>query len=180
MKYRSQWPTFIFRSNIGSYWLIIPKYDVRISNSLQDIRQNHWTLKYRSQWPTFILRSKVVSYWLIILKNDVHAANSFWDVRQNQWTMKYRSQWPTFIFRSNVGSYWLISRAATIHSPHDTIRIAILASRYVSYRDTLFRLEIISNCMRIILWSSTMVFTKLQSLFGMVHSHMFNLFVKAF
>ena len=52
-----------------------------------------------------------------------------------------------------------------IHSTHDTIRIAMLASRYDTYRDTLFRLEIISNCMRIILWSSTMVFTILQSLF---------------
>ena len=69
-------------------------------------------------------------------------------------------------------------RAATIHSPHDTIRIAILASWYDTYRDTLFRLEIISNCMRIILWSSTMVFTILQSLFEIVHSHMFNIFVK--
>ena len=66
----------------------------------------------------------------------------------------------------------------TIHSTHDKIRIAILASRYDTYRDTLFRLEIISNCMRIILWSSTMVFTILQSLFEMVLSHMFNIFVK--
>ena len=69
-------------------------------------------------------------------------------------------------------------RAATIHSPHDTIRIAILASRYDTYRNTLFRLEIIGNCMRIILWSSTIVFTILQSLFEMVHSHIFNIFVK--
>ena len=59
-------------------------------------------------------------------------------------------------------------RAATIHSPHDTIRIAILTSRYDTYRDTLFRLEIISKRMRILLWCSTMVFTILQSLFEMV------------
>ena len=64
MKYRSQWPTFILRSNTGSYCLIIPKYGVHISNSLQDIRQNHWTMKYRSQWPTFILRPNVVSLCL--------------------------------------------------------------------------------------------------------------------
>ena len=50
--YRSQKPTFIFRSNIRSYWLIISKYDVHTSNSLQNIRQNHWTLKYRSWWPS--------------------------------------------------------------------------------------------------------------------------------
>ena len=61
------------------------------------------------------------------------------------------------------------TRAAMIHSPHDTIRIAILASRYDTYRNTLFRLEIISNRLRILLWCSTMVFTILQSLFEMVH-----------
>ena len=48
MKYRSQWPTF-WGQNVGSYWLIIPKYDVHASNSLQNITQNHWTMKYRSQ-----------------------------------------------------------------------------------------------------------------------------------
>ena len=74
--------------------------------------------------------------------------------------------------------FTLDTRAATIHSPHDTIYIAILDSRYDKYRDTLFRLETISNCMRIILWSSTMVITIFQSLFEMVHSHMFNIFVK--
>ena len=52
MEYRSQWPTLIWRSNVGSYWFILPKYDVHISNSLQDIRQNHWTVKYRSCWPS--------------------------------------------------------------------------------------------------------------------------------
>ena len=56
-----------------------------------------------------------------------------------------------------IWTVWLdhtVTRAATIHSTHDTIRIAILASRYNTYRDTLFRVEIISNCMRIILWCS--------------------------
>ena len=52
MKYRSQWPTFILRSHVESYWLIIQKYDVHTSNSLQDIRQNHWTVKYGSCWPS--------------------------------------------------------------------------------------------------------------------------------
>ena len=115
MKYRSQWPTIIFRLNIGSYWLIIQKYGVYISNRLQDIRQNHWTIKYRSQRPTFILRSNVKSYWLVILKHDVHTSNSLQDIRQNHWTMKYRSQWPTFILRSNVVSYWLIIPKYGLH-----------------------------------------------------------------
>ena len=37
MKYNSHRPTFIFRSNVGSHWPIIPKYGVHISNVLQDI-----------------------------------------------------------------------------------------------------------------------------------------------
>ena len=41
MEYRSQWPTLILRSN-----------DEYTSNSLQAIRQNHWTMKYRSCWPS--------------------------------------------------------------------------------------------------------------------------------
>ena len=49
MEYRSHRPTFILRSNVGSYWPTIPKYDVHTSNSLQDATQNHWTMKYRSQ-----------------------------------------------------------------------------------------------------------------------------------
>ena len=52
MEYRSQWPTLILRSNVGSYWFILTKYDVHTSNSRQDIRQNHWTMKYRSCWPS--------------------------------------------------------------------------------------------------------------------------------
>ena len=95
MKYRSQWPTFILRSNVGSYWFIIQNNDVHTSNSLQDTRQNHWTIKYRSKWPTFILRSNLGSYWFIIPKNDVNTSNSLQDIRQNHWTVKYRSCWPS-------------------------------------------------------------------------------------
>ena len=95
MKYRSQWPTFILRSNIWLYWFIIPNNDVHTSNSLQDTRQNHWTIKSRSQWPTIILRSNLGSYWFIIPKYDVHTSNSLQDIRQNHWTVKYRSCWPS-------------------------------------------------------------------------------------
>ena len=108
MKYRSQWPTFILKSSIKSHWLIIPRYHVYTSNSLQAIRQSHWTMKYRSQWPTFILKSSIKSYWLIILRYHVYTSNSLQNIRQNHWTMKYRSQWPTFILRSIIKSYWLI------------------------------------------------------------------------
>ena len=37
MKYSSHRPTFISWSNVGSYWPIIPKYDVHTSNSFQDL-----------------------------------------------------------------------------------------------------------------------------------------------
>ena len=116
MKYRSHRPTFIFRSNIRSYWPIIPKYDVQTSNSLQDVTQNHWTMKYRSQWPTFILRSNFGSYWFIIPNKDVHTSNNLQDIRPNHRTMKYRSQWPTFILRSNVRSYWFILLKHDVHT----------------------------------------------------------------
>ena len=81
--------------NIGqsdpSYWLISPSYHVYTSNSLQDIRQNHWTMKYRSQWPTFIFRCSIKSYWLIGTRYHVYISISLPDIRQNHWTMKYRS-----------------------------------------------------------------------------------------
>ena len=83
------------RLNFGSYWLIIPNIYVHTSNSLQDIRQNHWTMEYRSQWPTLIMRSNVGLYWFILQKYDVHTSNSLQDIRQNHWTMKYRSCWPS-------------------------------------------------------------------------------------
>ena len=108
VKYRSCWPILILRSNVESYWLIIRKYYIHPSNSLQDIRWNHLTIKYRSCWPVFILRSKVGSNCLIYWKYDTHPSNSLQDIRQNQWTVKYRSLWPTFILRSKVVSHWLI------------------------------------------------------------------------
>ena len=108
MKYWSCWLIFTLRSKFGSYCLIIWKYNTHASNSLGDIRQNHWTIKYRSHRLTFILRSNTWSYWPIIQKYYVHISNSLQDVTQNHWTMKYRSQWPIFILRSNFGSYWLI------------------------------------------------------------------------
>ena len=37
---------------------------------------------------------------------------------------------------------WIVIRAATIHSPHDTIRITILVSRYDTYRHDTIRIAI--------------------------------------
>ena len=49
-KYRSLTYIYFIRSIFMSFWSIILKYDINPSNSLQDIRQNHWTMKYRSLW----------------------------------------------------------------------------------------------------------------------------------
>ena len=42
------------------------KYDLHPSNSLQDIRQNHWTMKYMSLTQICLMRSTFVSHWSII------------------------------------------------------------------------------------------------------------------
>ena len=122
MKYRPQWPTFILRLNVVSYWLIIPKYDVHTSNSLQDIRQNHWTMKYRLQWPTNILRSDAGSYWLIIPMDDVQPLNSFQDIRQitGPWNIGHSDIHLVRVFLyTGLGNSMLplpITRNACLHS----------------------------------------------------------------
>ena len=60
---------------------------------------------------------------------------------------------------------YIIIGLQRIHSPQDRIRIAILASRYNTYRYTLLRLEIISNCM------VNKGAHHTSKLFEMVHSH---------
>ena len=105
MKYRSLWPKLNFRSKVVLHWLIFQKYDICSSNTIKDIRQNHWTMKYRSQWPTCISRSNVMSYRLIIRKYAVHTANSLQGKFSGTWNI---GQWSTNILRSHVGSYWLI------------------------------------------------------------------------
>ena len=117
MKYRSQWSTFILRSNVGSYWLIYPKVwcsYIKQSSGYKTKSLNNRL--YRSQGPTFILRSNVMSYLLVIPKDDVHISNYLLAMRQNHWVMKYRSQWPIFILRSKVGSYWLLILKYDVHT----------------------------------------------------------------
>ena len=108
MEYGLRRPTFILRSIVASYGLIILKYDVHTSVGLQEIRQNHWTIKYGSWRHTFILRSNVGSHRLITSKSDVHTSNGLQDIKRNHWTMKYGSRRPTFILGSNDGSHGLI------------------------------------------------------------------------
>ena len=43
-----------------------PKYNISPSNSLQDMKQNRWTIKYRSLTYIHLISSIYVSYWSII------------------------------------------------------------------------------------------------------------------
>ena len=78
-----------------SYWNII-QYDLHPSNSLHDIRQNHWPMKYRSLTYLNFMKSIFVSHWPIIPNLKFHPSNSLRDTRQNHSTMKYRSLWPPY------------------------------------------------------------------------------------
>ena len=60
------------------------------NNSLQDIKQNHWTMKYGSQPSTFIWRSNVGSHGLIISKYDVHTSYGLQDIRHMYFEVKCR------------------------------------------------------------------------------------------
>ena len=43
-----------------------PKYNVSPSDSLQDMKQNRWTIKYRSLTYIYLVKSMYVSHWSII------------------------------------------------------------------------------------------------------------------
>ena len=94
-------------------WVILQKNDIDTSNSLRDIKQNHWTMKYRLL--TYIYYENKGHVSLIHYPQVWHSSNSIRDVKQNQWTMKYRSLWPTFFFRSKIMSQWLIISKYYIH-----------------------------------------------------------------
>ena len=60
--------------------VIIKKFDVHPLKSLQDIKQNLWTMKYRSCRPIFIFLSKVGSHCHIICMYDTHSSISLQDI----------------------------------------------------------------------------------------------------
>ena len=66
----------ILKSNVGSYWFILRKYDVYTSNSLQDMRQNHLTVKDRSCWlslhDTQVHVTRLSHIWPTICINCFH------------------------------------------------------------------------------------------------------------
>ena len=60
------WPMYFYEVNLCVTRIYYPKYDLRLSNSFQDIRQNHWTMKYRSLTYIYFMRSIFVPHWPII------------------------------------------------------------------------------------------------------------------
>ena len=108
MKYRSLWPTFNLKSNVGSLWLIIQKFDVHPSNSLQERRQNQWTVRYRSHWPSHHDTRGVGAYmwtipdlqggslkWALFFENI--SLFTFYTFLKNHPEMKGKSPWCPFI-----------------------------------------------------------------------------------
>ena len=120
MNYRSQWPTFILRSNVRSYWLIIPKYDwsVRVAERLALPTSDHGVMGsnpagsevlpepkqhfiaqslscspfHRLEMTEILLKGrKTLTHPSIQSMIFIHQI-SLQDIRQNNLTMKYRSQ----------------------------------------------------------------------------------------
>ena len=77
------------RPGTGSYPAPSPdptKYDLHPSNSLQDIRQNHWTMKHRPRNDANLCVTLIHNP-----KYNIPQSNSLQDIKQNHWPTKYRS-----------------------------------------------------------------------------------------
>ena len=57
-------PHIFYEVDLSVTMIHYPKYNVSLSNSLQDMKQNRWTIKYRSLTYMYIylLRSMYVSH----------------------------------------------------------------------------------------------------------------------
>ena len=64
--YVGHWPTHILCGKYLTHMDPIFHYDICPSYSLQDIRQNHWTMKYRSLTYMYSFSSVFVSRWISI------------------------------------------------------------------------------------------------------------------
>ena len=106
-KYRSL--TYIFyKVNLYVTLIHYIKYDLHPSNSLQDIRQNHWTMNYRSQNHLCVTLIHYPKY-------NICPSNSLQVIEQNHWTMKYRSLTYIYFMRSIFVSHWSIIQCMTFN-----------------------------------------------------------------
>ena len=81
------------------------QYSIHPSNSLQDIRRNHWTMKCRSLTHIHLMRQIFALHGtsIPIITIVHHLVFKIW---QNHWTMKYRSLTYIHKFRSVFVSHW--------------------------------------------------------------------------
>ena len=59
-------PYIFYKVNLWVTLIHYPKYNISPSNSLQDMKQNHWTIKYRSLTYIYLIRSIYMSHWSIM------------------------------------------------------------------------------------------------------------------
>ena len=59
-------PHIVYKVDLWVTLIHYPKYNTSPSNSLQDMKQNRWTIKYRSLTYIYLIRSIYVSHWSII------------------------------------------------------------------------------------------------------------------
>ena len=106
MKYRSLTHIYFTRSIFESTLIHYPKYNVSLSNSLQDMKQNRWTIKY-SHWPTYegcpwIFETiTILSKGLHIIQNNLHShqAQHIWDLWLNYPIVAFNGYDPVAFWR---------------------------------------------------------------------------------
>ena len=59
-------PHIFYKVHLWVTLIHYPKYIISLSNSLQDMKQNHWTIKYRSLTYIYLIRSIYATHWSTI------------------------------------------------------------------------------------------------------------------
>ena len=108
-------PLYIYLVNLCVTLIHYIKYDLHPSNSLQDIRQNHWTMKYMSLTHIRLMRPTFVSHWSII-PNIIFLYQAVFKILSKitgPWNIGH---WPTYkiyFMRSIFVSHWAIIQSMT-------------------------------------------------------------------
>ena len=90
----SHWPTYNNEVNLCVALIHYPIYDIHPSNTLEDIRQNHWTMKY------IFYEVNLCTILIHYPKYNITTSNSLQDtcIKLNHWTAKNRSRTDQHIF----------------------------------------------------------------------------------
>ena len=76
-------PHIFYEVDLCVTLIYYPKYNTSPSNSIQDIKQNHWTIKYRSLTYIYSMRSISCVTLIHYTNYDVHPSNNLEDIKQN-------------------------------------------------------------------------------------------------